>query len=82
MDKEVNYVEGVRSIVSEFLELDGELVNAKDDFSSLGLDSLDWIEIIMAVEEKYEIEIPDEEGERMTSAFAIAEFVEKAKQQK
>lgn len=55
---------------------DANLVN------DLGADSLDSVEIIMALEEEFGIEIPDEEAETMTTVQAIVDGVQKALEDK
>jgi len=45
----------------------------------LGADSLDAVELVMAVEEEFEIEVPDEEAEKLVSVGDIVSHVEKAK---
>lgn len=45
----------------------------------LGADSLDAVELVMAIEEEFEIEVPDEEAEKLASVGDIIAHVEKAK---
>ena len=45
----------------------------------LGADSLDAVELVMAIEEEFEIEVPDEEAEKLASIGDIIDHVEKAK---
>lgn len=42
-------------------------INLDDSFASLGLSSLDWVELVMELEEQYDIDIPDAQAERMES---------------
>ena len=45
----------------------------------LGADSLDAVELVMAIEEEFEIEVPDEDAEKLASVSDIIAHVEKAK---
>lgn len=59
--------ERVTDIVVEQLGLDRDKVTPGSKFvDDLGADSLDTVELVMALEEEFEIEIPDEEAEKIT----------------
>merc|ERR1711972_730580 len=62
-------VEGtLADLIAEQLGVDKEKVTPSASFTEdLGADSLDAVELIMAIEEKFDIEIPDEEAEKMTT---------------
>ncbi|MBV1870148.1 MAG: acyl carrier protein [Gammaproteobacteria bacterium] len=66
--------ERVKNIVAEQLGVDLEEVKNESSFvDDLGADSLDTVELVMALEEEFETEIPDEEAEKITSVgLAIA----------
>merc|ERR1719384_857673 len=69
--------EDVAAVVVEQLGVDAGDVKPGAQFSEdLGADSLDAVELIMAIEEKFEIEIPDEEAEKITTVQAAIDFVE------
>ena len=58
----------VREIIIEQLGVDEAQVNPEASFiDDLGADSLDTVELVMAFEEKFDIEIPDEDAEKMRS---------------
>ena len=58
----------VKSIIAEQLGVEAASVTPDASFTEdLGADSLDAVELIMAIEEAFDIEIPDEEGEAMTA---------------
>jgi acyl carrier protein len=58
--------ERVREIIAEQLSVDPDQVKPEASFiEDLGADSLDTVELIMALEEEYRIEIPDEEAEKL-----------------
>ena len=60
--------ERVKKIVAEQLGVKEEEVTNQASFvDDLGADSLDTVELVMALEEEFETEIPDEEAEKITS---------------
>lgn len=68
----------VKSIIQEQLGLsDGELQNDALFIEDLGADSLDIVELIMAMEEEFDLEIPDPDAEKMTSVQDVIDYVEK-----
>jgi acyl carrier protein len=67
----------VRSIIAEQLGVKMEEVTDTASFvDDLGADSLDTVELVMALEEEFGIEIPDEEAEKMTSVGEAIRYVE------
>jgi acyl carrier protein len=66
--------ERVKNIIVEQLGVDAEQVNAGASFvDDLGADSLDTVELVMAFEEEFDLEIPDEDAEKMrTVGEAVA----------
>ena len=72
MDKEI--FERVKTIVVEQLEVDDDQVTEEASFANdLGADSLDTVELVMAFEEEFNIEIPDEVAETIdTVGKAVA----------
>ena len=65
--------EEVQGIICEQLKAKPEEVKPETSFvDDLGADSLDSIELVMALEEKFDIEIPDEDSERMCNATTLA----------
>ena len=70
-------VERIKKIVVERLEVDAEKVNEKASFiDDLGADSLDLVELVMAFEEEFGIEIPDEEAEKITRVKEAVDYIE------
>lgn len=60
--------ERVKKIVMEQLEKSEDEVNADASFvDDLGADSLDTVELVMALEEEFDIEIPDEQAEKIAT---------------
>ena len=68
--------ERVKNIVAEQLGVKAEEVTAEKSFvDDLGADSLDTVELVMALEEEFETEIPDEEAEKITTVQAAIDYV-------
>ena len=70
--------EKVKEVLMEAINVDEDMIkmeaNLKDD---LGIDSLDSMELMMAVEDAYGITVPEEELPNLTSVKAIVEYVDK-----
>ena len=68
--------EKIKSIIAEQLGVKIEEVNADASFiDDLGADSLDTVELIMALEEEFNIEIPDEDAEKMTTVGDAIRYI-------
>ena len=71
-----NIEERVKKIVAEQLGVKEEEVTLEKSFvDDLGADSLDTVELVMALEEEFETEIPDEEAEKITTVQAAVDYV-------
>ena len=69
----------IKSIISEVLSIDADCITEETTFvDDLGADSLDIFQIIMAIEEEFEIEIPTEEAEKITTVGDAVEQIKKA----
>ena len=69
--------EKVKSIIAEQLGVKIEEVKPEASFiDDLGADSLDTVELIMALEEEFSVEIPDEDAEKMTKVGDAIKYVE------
>ncbi len=67
----------VRECVVEQLDIDPELIEMDSDLmQDLNADSLDAVEIIMAIEEGFGLEIPDVDAEKFRSVRDMVEYVE------
>ncbi len=68
----------VKKIIVEQLGVDEAQVTPEARFiDDLGADSLDTVELIMALEEKFGVEVPDEDAEKLTTVGAAVEYIEK-----
>jgi acyl carrier protein len=71
--------ERVKKIVIEQLGVnEDQVVNSASFVDDLGADSLDTVELVMALEEEFETEIPDEEAENITTVQLAIDYVNKA----
>lgn len=70
--------ERVKKIIMEQLEKnESEVTNEASFVDDLGADSLDTVELVMALEEEFEIEISDEDAEKITTVQEATQYVEK-----
>ena len=71
-----NIEERVKKIVIEQLGVKEEEVKSSSSFvNDLGADSLDTVELVMAFEEEFETEIPDEDAEKLTSVQEAIDYI-------
>lgn len=69
--------ERVKKIISEQLGVnEGEITNESSFVDDLGADSLDTVELVMALEEEFGTEIPDEEAEKITTVQQAIDYVQ------
>lgn len=67
----------VKKIIEEQLGVDPERVKPEASFiDDLGADSLDIVELVMAMEEEFDIEIPDEEAEKLKTVQDVYKYLE------
>lgn len=68
--------ERVKKIIMEQLDCkEDEITNDASFVDDLGADSLDTVELVMALEEEFECEIPDEEAEKITTVQQAIDYV-------
>lgn len=71
-----NTEERVKKIVAEQLGVkEDEVKTAASFVEDLGADSLDTVELVMALEEEFETEIPDEEAEKITTVQLAIDYI-------
>lgn len=75
---EGDVAERVRELVKTQLNVEGDFEDSAAFIADLEADSLDAVELIMGLEEEFDIEIPDEEVEGITTVQAAIDFVTKA----
>ncbi|WP_181227314.1 acyl carrier protein [Helicobacter pylori] len=64
-------------VIADQLEIDVSQVTPEAEFvKDLGADSLDVVELIMALEEKFGIEIPDEQAEKIVNVGDVVKYIE------
>jgi len=69
--------EKVKSIIAEQLGVKPEEVTTEASFvDDLGADSLDTVELVMAFEEEFSIEIPDEDAEKITTVGEAVKYID------
>lgn len=70
----------IREIVVEQLGVDAEQVTPEANFvEDLGADSLDTVELIMAFEEEFDVEIPDTDAEKIKTVQDVMDYIEAKK---
>lgn len=68
----------VKKIVIDQLGVEENQVTREAKFiEDLGADSLDTVELVMALEEEFKLEIPDDEAEKLTTVGQAVEYIEK-----
>ena len=72
----MSYEERVKEIIVEQLGVDpGEVTNEASFIDDLGADSLDTVELVMAFEEEFDIEIPDKDAEKLVTVGAAIDYL-------
>ena len=72
--------EKVKAIIVEQLGVEEKQVTSEASFiDDLGADSLDTVELVMAFEEAFDIEIPDEDAEKITTVKDAIDYIQKNK---
>jgi acyl carrier protein len=77
-DKLKEISEKVKQIISEQLGVEeGEVTSSASFVDDLGADSLDTVELVMALEEHFDIEIPDDAAEKIRTVQDAIDYIEK-----
>jgi len=70
-------LDDVKEVVAEQLNVNVDEIKEESKFvDDLGADSLDVVELVMALEEKFDIEIPDEDAEKIATVADAVKFIE------
>jgi len=68
--------EKVKEIIADRLGIDESEIKLESNFvNDLGADSLDVVELVMALEEEFEVEIPDEDAEKVGTVNDVVKYV-------
>jgi len=82
MAEETTIEQKVRDIIVEQLGVNADQVTTEAKFiEDLGADSLDTVELVMAFEEEFGIEVPDEEAEKLLTVGNVVQYIEDHAQQ-
>lgn len=66
----------VKEIIADKLSIDADEIAMESSFNDdLGADSLDIVELIMALEDEFDIEIPDEDAEKISTVSDVVEYI-------
>lgn len=71
----MNLSDKVKQILAEQLSVDQADLTDNTSFDDLNADSLDVVEVIMALEEEFDIEIPDEDAEKIRTVGDVIEYI-------
>lgn len=73
-------LEKVKNLISEQLDVEENEIELESSFQDdLEADSLDVVELIMAIEDEFDIEIPDEEAEKLMTVKNAVDYIENNK---
>ena len=68
--------EKMKEIIADQLNVDGDSITESSSFKDdLGADSLDIVELIMALEEEFDLEIPDADAEKIVTVNDVVEYI-------
>ena len=66
----------VQTVVADKLDVDAVKITPEASFTNdLGADSLDVVELVMALEEEFDVEIPDEEAEKLQTVQSVVDYI-------
>lgn len=68
--------EKIKNVIAEQMGIEADSITMETTFiDDLGADSLDIVELIMALEEEFDLEIPEEEAEKISSVGDVVEYI-------
>ena len=69
--------ESIKTILSEQLEVKPEIITMETNIADdLGADSLDVVELLMSIEEEFDVEIPDEKIESLRTVGSVVDYIQ------
>ncbi len=67
----------IKKIIEEQLGVEGDRIKPEASFiDDLGADSLDIVELVMAMEEEFDLEIPDEDAEKLRTVNDVTKYIQ------
>jgi len=76
----MNILDEAKNVVAEQLHVEKDVITESSKFvDDLGADSLDIVELVMALEEKFDIEIPDSDAEKIVTLKDAVDYIENNK---
>lgn len=73
---EEDIFETLKEIILEQLGVEEEKITLESTFADdLGADSLDVVELVMAIEERFEVEIPDDQADKITTVKDLVDYI-------
>ena len=77
MEEYIMVLEKVKAILAEQFDVEEDSITAETTIQEdLGADSLDVVDLLMSIEDEFEIEVPDEEIENIKTAGNLVEYIE------
>ena len=69
-------LEKVKAILAEQFDVEEDKITADTDLQDLGADSLDVVDLLMSIEDEFEVEVPDEEIENIKTVGSLVSYIE------
>ena len=68
--------EKIKRIISDYLIIDSSEISSDQTFANLGLDSLDMVEIFLKIEDEFDIEIGDDDADKIRTISSLVQYLE------
>ena len=68
--------EKIKRIISDYLIIDSSEISSDQTFANLGLDSLDMVEIFLEIEDEFDIEIGDDDADKIRTISSLVQYLE------